>query len=83
MAICWYEEKTTAKVKLVPPSIGKLFDTLEEFVEAKINFKLKKESQSTSEFTITIGSKNRDAYIEKGKFNIYEKYQDKKGNRKK
>ncbi len=73
-----YEAKTTAEVKLVPPSIGELFDTLEEFVEAKIIFKLKKESQSTSEFTVTIGSKNVDAYIEKGKFNIYQKYMNKR-----
>ncbi len=65
-----YESKTTEPYKLVTPSNGDKL-TWEEFVTAKINYKIQMESRSNDEYTITIRNGNPNFYIEKGKFSIY------------
>jgi len=66
-----YESKTTVKIKLTPSNNGELIDGLDSLKKLKLNYKLKKESRSTSGVKVSIGRKPVDAYIEKDKFDFY------------
>ncbi len=66
-----FESNTTDSVKLLPSNDGELLEGLDELVQLMLNYKLKKESQSTSNVKVSIGRKPVDAYIEKEKFDIY------------
>lgn len=68
-----YEIATRDSVQLRPPTQGKVF-TWEEYVEAKLNYKIRKESLSDDEGTIIITDRNPSLFIEKGKFSIYKRY---------
>lgn len=68
-----FEAATNEPIKLTPPSNGQLL-TWEKFVKNIINYKIKKESDSNDQYTVSINDPNPDFFIEKGKFSIYKKY---------
>ena len=66
-----FEQITTEPIKLNHPVNGEIL-TWDEFVKAKRNYKIHKESKSSDEYSITIKDGNPEYYIEKGKFSVYE-----------
>ena len=58
---------------LTPPTYGEHYDW-EEFVEARIATKLRKESKSGVDFSISVNDPNPDFFIERDKFSIFKHY---------
>lgn len=67
-----YEPTTSEPTELVYPQNVPIY-TYDEYVQAKLAYKARKESKSTSENTVTIRG-GTDYSIEQNKFNVYQKY---------
>ena len=69
------QELSSGSVVIEEPTYGERYEW-EDFVQAVIDDKYRRESNSNLDYTITIRDPNPDFFIERGKFSIFERYLD-------